>query len=384
MHEKRSSTLPKNGQRLSDLVDMSARELVALAQSGDLEAFDPLYRRYAPEVLRYAVRKADGNRELGEDLAAQAWATAVAGIGNFYDDGDERAVVRWLYGIVKQAKLWHFARLRGEVTTGEIELVSDYRQSVAAMESADGGTDWTRLRGQLEPALGTLPQQAREVARLRLDGLDNDEIADRAGLSVEQVRKLWEQAFDMLRASLSPRAGAKQVTGRPRLKPRKETGRLTLPANFDQGAFLKAAMTLPAAARRVALLKLENLPNAEIAQALGCAVATVASHWRRACLAFANVGLIQTTDRAFIPAGAMAMATDVSPQELRAAVATLSPATARITGLSLDGLSHKQIADELGCSTGTVGATLFNARRLLAGRGINLPAGRPGPRRRAA
>ncbi|MEV4413825.1 sigma-70 family RNA polymerase sigma factor [Catellatospora sp. NPDC049609] len=383
MYDKRSSTLPKNGQRLSDLVDMSARELVALAQSGDLEAFDPLYRRYAPEVLRYAVRKADGNRDLGEDLAAQAWATAMATIGNFHDDGDEHGFVRRLYGIVKQSHAWRFARLRGEVTTDEIDLVSDYRQAATAMQSADGGTDWQRLRGLLAPVLGTLPQQAQQVARLRLDGLDNDEIAERAGLSVEQVRELWAQAFDLLRQAVSPRAGATQVTGRPRLKPRKASGRLTLPANFDQGAFLKAAMSLPAAARRVALLKLENLPNAEIAQALGCAVGTVGSHWRRACLAFAKVGLIQTTDRAFIPAGAMAMAADVTPQELRAAVATLSPAMARITGLSLDGLSQKQIAEELGCSTGTVGTTLFNARRLLAGRGIKLPAGRPGPRRQS-
>jgi RNA polymerase sigma factor (sigma-70 family) len=382
MLNERSLTLPKSGQRLSDLVDMSARELVALAQSGDLVAFDPLYRRYAPEVLRYAVRKADGNRDLGEDLAAQAWATAMATIGNFHDDGDERAFVRRLFGIVKQSNAWRFARLRGEVMTDEIEIVSDYRQAAVARQCADSGTDWRRLRGLLEPVVGMLPQQAREVARLRLDGLDNDEIADRAGLSVERVRELWAQAFDLLRLSLSPRAGAKQVTGRPRRKPRKESGRLTLPANFDQGAFLKTAMSLPAAARRVALLKLENLPNAEIAEALGCAVATVGSHWRRACLAFAKVGLIQTTHRAFIPAGAMAMATDTAPQDLRAAVATLSPAMARITGLSLDGLSHKQIADELGCSTGTVGTTLFNARRLLAGRGINLPASRPGPRPR--
>lgn len=360
MQVKRSSMLPGNGRSLSELSEMSTVELVKLAQSGEREALDPLFRRYSAEILRFAVRRLDGNRVLAEDVAAETWVTAVAQIDRFRltDDCDERSFVRWLYGITRHSSRRKLAYVWRELPSEDAGTWADDAPLLSSMAETAQGVSAQRqqMLAVLVEVLDALPARQGEVARLRLDGLTGEEIADRLGLSVEQVNRAWVNAFDSLRrrvAPAQPEAGTRSGVCRPTVRPSK---RLGLPARFDRAAFRAAADSLPAGARRVAQLKLERWTNEAIAEVMGCPVSTVASHWHRACLAFAEHGL-------------MAKA---APATLDAAVESLPPAARRIVQLRLAGMSHKAIAEAVGRTTSTVGTTWHRARHMLAGQGHTL------------
>jgi len=352
------------------LSELSTAALVALAKGGSREAFDPLYRRYSGEILRYVLRKVDGNRPLAEDIAGQTWVTAMANIAQLdARDGDDRAFVRWLYGITKRSSM------RGTAYAWRERASSDYMSfwaedacrfsTLGESTSVDDRPQLQRMRDAVASALETLPRRQYEVARMRLDGLTVEEIADRLSLDVSQVRTAWENAFGNVRRMLAPSVDA-VVAGECRPIVR-STKRMTLPAKFDREGFRAAAASLPPVARRIALLKLERHSNAEIAEILGCPVNTVKFAWHRACLAFAEHGLMAKAAPVVEPV------TEVAPEDaLRAAVEALPTATKRIVQLRLDGLTHAAIAEAIGRTAGTVGATLWRARRILAGQGFAL------------
>jgi len=94
MHVKRNSTLPKNGRSATDLSELSTSELVALAQAGDREAFDPLYRRFADRLLGYVITRTRGDRALAEDITSEVWVRVIAYAESWQDrDGDADHIV---------------------------------------------------------------------------------------------------------------------------------------------------------------------------------------------------------------------------------------------------------------------------------------------------
>jgi len=281
MQVERNSVLSKTGQTIRQLSELPTAELVLLAQAGDREAFDPLYRRYAARILAYAMRRVDGNRPVAEDIVSETWVAALSSIERFRGlDGGEDDFVRWLFGITKGSSLKRQAPVWRELPSSENQQWANTATPVDMDQPAANG-EMRRARERLLTALETLAPTQRQVARMRLDGMSFAEIAQSTGETECRVKKAWERA----RASLTRR-----LTSPVGLAPWPR-------AHLTDGVrakLLAVAETLPPAARRVAQLRIDGARGEDIAQTIGCSVPAVAESWRRARRAFARRGLAVT------------------------------------------------------------------------------------------
>jgi DNA-directed RNA polymerase specialized sigma24 family protein len=92
--------------------------LVAAVGRGDADAFDEIYVRYLPLVVRWSLR-ATGNREVAADLTAEVFAASLTAARRFRPE--RGSVAGWLLGIGRN-KLRE-SRRRGRVENSSRRLV---------------------------------------------------------------------------------------------------------------------------------------------------------------------------------------------------------------------------------------------------------------------
>lgn len=84
------------------------RELVTLAQGGDMGAFREIYEAHAPQVFRFAIMPLARDRALAEDLLADTFVRAMEKLPQFKWQG--RGLLPWLVRIGKNLTLDHLRR----------------------------------------------------------------------------------------------------------------------------------------------------------------------------------------------------------------------------------------------------------------------------------
>ncbi|MEH1013700.1 sigma-70 family RNA polymerase sigma factor [Micromonospora sp. CPCC 206060] len=343
---KRSSMLPGNGRRLSELSELSVRELALLARSGQREAFDPLYRRFSDRLVVWALRRTN-DRMLAEDVASETWATVLASIDAWDDNGSEDGFARWLFGVA------HGALCR--LTVGRWREVCSDDAGVWEQAAADSGSDVEPVGKQamvsaLHAAIETLPAFEQTVVRMRLDGQGQSEIARELGCPSKQVAIAWETAQRRLRRQLADTVDVENCSESERVRLR------------------GLAETLAPSMRQVALLRLEGLRPSEVAARVGVSADIERQTWRRAKDALARMlsdpaaAARRAAARGFIPAELR--------ERLRAAVSTLPPRRRQIASMRLDGTGPAEIAARLGCSPGTVRSSWAMAKESFARQGL--------------
>ncbi len=173
----------------------------ALARSRDApEEFANFYESIAPSVLRFfAGRVHDPHRAF--DLMAETFAKAFEKRGDFRGTSDEQAAA-WLWSIARSelARFWRLNRVetaaldrlgleRPEPTDAEYREI----ERLTAAEAA---------RSHMEEALGLLPEDQREVIRLRfVERMEYSQIAAQLGVSNQVVRARVSRGLRTLRAS---------------------------------------------------------------------------------------------------------------------------------------------------------------------------------------
>jgi RNA polymerase sigma-70 factor (ECF subfamily) len=172
--------------------------LVEGARALEEDAWASIYERHYRQVYSYAYHRI-GDRDTAEDLAAEVFAQAVAGIRSYQYRG--RPLLAWLYRIAHN-------------------LTSDYlrsrarRLSVSPSEGGGPGAADPELEGissrqDLERALLTLSPSQQQVVFLRfLQGFSSAEVGAILGKSSETVRALQCRAMRALRRQLSPASPA--------------------------------------------------------------------------------------------------------------------------------------------------------------------------------
>ena len=166
-------------------------DLLERFATGDLEAFEALFRQHQKEVYRWILRIV---RDTGaaEDLTVETfWRIYRArqrfdpAVGNF------RA---WARRIATNAALDHLRHARKET-----ELPDDYPAAPHSDPAVRG-----ELRGHLRRAFLELPAKYRLVATLALiEEEPYDEIAEAAGISAALVKVRVFRAVRLLRKKLS-------------------------------------------------------------------------------------------------------------------------------------------------------------------------------------
>ena len=197
---------PGRGKTELKTVDVTAispeatdEHLVTAAQSGSPEAFAALFRRYRPEIARYAGRTL-GDDARAEDVVQETFLSALRSIRTL----DRPAGFRpWLYRIAHNACV-DTIRRRGRSE----EVLFDAAGMQAAEEIRlfrQGPSNHAALAQKeqfrhLRQALADLPgQQAQILVMRELEGLSYEEIGARIGISHSAVESLLFRARRGLR-----------------------------------------------------------------------------------------------------------------------------------------------------------------------------------------
>jgi RNA polymerase sigma-70 factor (ECF subfamily) len=171
---------------------------VSRAPAHDPPSSDPLY--YLDALHRLALRLTRRPSE-AEDLVQETYLRAFRGAGHFVPGTDLRA---WLFRVLRNA----FLDARRREARSPIDAEAD--AEVADLHREDclrGDAELERLRGvvgeEIEEALRALPEEARTVILLDLEGLTESEIGEVMACPRGTVKSRLHRARSALRARLA-------------------------------------------------------------------------------------------------------------------------------------------------------------------------------------
>lgn len=177
------------------------RRLVARAQTGDLEAFDALVRRYERQVYNLAYRMT-GNYDDANDVAADAFVRVFNAIKRFRG---ESAFSTWLYRIVTNVFLDERKRRmsRPQVSLEEELNVEGSPLHRQVEDPSPGPLDLAEesdTRRILNHAIAQLPEFQREIVTMyHILNMSYDDIGEITGAPIGTVKSRLNRARVALR-----------------------------------------------------------------------------------------------------------------------------------------------------------------------------------------
>jgi RNA polymerase sigma-70 factor (ECF subfamily) len=192
VHATMPVTLPLTAQTDSisrvDSKPPTDAELLGRIGSGDRDAFEELYRRYARAVLALALRRL-GDRGRAEDATQEVFAAIWKSARSF--DPSRGAGSSWLFAIARNAIVDGF-RKRPEPVADPPDLPST---EAGPPEQTEAG--WVSWR--VHRALETLPDHERPLIELAYwSGLSQSEIAEFLHLPLGTVKTRTRSALARL------------------------------------------------------------------------------------------------------------------------------------------------------------------------------------------
>lgn len=159
-------------------------------QEGKMEAFKWFFESFHPSLLLFAKRYLDES-EPAPDIVQDAFI-------NFWNKRKEIFSLdharSYLYLYVKSKSL-NFIRDKKHVTFPRLEMLDsfEYYKEALIIEEANE---------IIYQAIYKLSPQGKEVIELSLDGLKNEEIAQKLGITINTVKTIKQRAFKFLRKEL--------------------------------------------------------------------------------------------------------------------------------------------------------------------------------------
>ena len=184
--------------------DPSTRILYRRANAGDRAALELLLERMRPRLEAWVALRmgpALQARVDAEDLVQEILLKAAAAIESFRPEG-KRAFVKWLFTVarhqISDRQRHHMAAKR------DVQREQELRSGIPARRTGPySRAERSDLMERLFDALALLPENYRDIVRLRrIEFLDNEEAAERLGLSRENASVLYVRAMQALRKKL--------------------------------------------------------------------------------------------------------------------------------------------------------------------------------------
>ncbi len=173
-------------------------ELVARAQSGDMESFAALVRRYQGPLVHFCQRMT-GTHEDAEDLAQESFVRLHRYLNRLTPQAKFSTV---LFGIARNLTLNHLrdTKRRGR---GKTDPIDDRPLAADARLEPDRQARLGEIESLLQRALGLLSPEHREVLLLReLQGMDYEAIAATVKCRKGTVKSRIARAREQLRLKL--------------------------------------------------------------------------------------------------------------------------------------------------------------------------------------
>jgi RNA polymerase sigma-70 factor (ECF subfamily) len=171
-------------------------------QAGDEQAFAEFFAGSFQPLYRFALRRADGDADVAEEVVQRTLCTAIDRIAQWRG---EARLLTWLCAICRRELADHFRR-RGRAPA-TVELTEDMPCGRAAVESSAWGADDPE-RGTLRREVAALvhlaldhlpPHYARVLRWKYLDEASMKEIAGRTGATPKAVESLLTRARNAYR-----------------------------------------------------------------------------------------------------------------------------------------------------------------------------------------
>jgi RNA polymerase sigma-70 factor (ECF subfamily) len=170
-----------------------ALECIARAQSGDVDAFEILYREHSARIYALCLRLMGGDAndatELMQDVFIKAWRR----LGTFRGDS---AFYSWLHRLAVNTML---ENVRGDKRRSARVLTMDDTSRLAGAARSSG----VDTKMEMEEAIASLPRGARTAFVLHdVEGYQHQEIAEQLSVSVGTVKAQLHRARRLLRERL--------------------------------------------------------------------------------------------------------------------------------------------------------------------------------------
>lgn len=192
MNLRRKLKLTRQLKNLDDL------ELVALARTGEKEAFGVLYERYLDKIYNYIYYRVSSHHD-AEDLTARVFTRAMGHIETYTDRGVPFQA--WLYRIAHNLVAnWHRDRGRRKVIPLD-EYISASLRTDAPEKKAEEEEELAALR----TAIRRLPEDRQQLLVLKfVERLSNAEIGVIMDRTEGAVKSLYHRTLLSLRETLEP------------------------------------------------------------------------------------------------------------------------------------------------------------------------------------
>ena len=188
--------------RVRPMVDVDDGELMLRYASGDMRAFEALYRRHRSPLYRYLARHTR-DPEAANDIFQEVWSRVISSRSRY----EPRAKFStFLYRIAHNCFIDHCRRAssrhdRANVSNDEVELENILPAPIADLPDtrAEHAQTLTRYRS----ALNALPSEQRDTFLLYEEsGLTLEEIGTITGVSMETAKSRLRYALSKLRTAL--------------------------------------------------------------------------------------------------------------------------------------------------------------------------------------
>jgi RNA polymerase sigma-70 factor (ECF subfamily) len=182
---------------------------VALARSGDSDAFRLLVERHSRRVFRLAYRLTASEAD-AEDIVQETFLRAYRSLGRPDEQTEIVAVGRWLYRIATNCAIDLIRHKKTAAEQGGAPGGEDRGAEAAA--SPAPGPERIVMNGQLQERIGVameaLSPQERAAFTLRhFEGRGIEEIREVLGLSVAATKQAVFRAVQKMRRALEPLSG---------------------------------------------------------------------------------------------------------------------------------------------------------------------------------
>ena len=176
--------------------------IIALARTGDPDAWGQIYRRFAGPVYGFFVHQVR-DPEVAEDLTAGVFVEAIQAATRF--SGSLAALRSWIFRIARNDLIdyWRHARRVQSEAIDDVDD-ADLARAVPMDDPADTAISSVD-RSRLLATVRRLSPEQRQVVLLRLSGdLSSSEIARVMGKSEGAIKALQYRALAVLRKALVP------------------------------------------------------------------------------------------------------------------------------------------------------------------------------------
>ncbi|MDR3414718.1 MAG: RNA polymerase sigma factor [Nevskia sp.] len=183
-------------ERLDPVAAPTDEDLMMMYRSGDMAAFEVLYRRHKDPLYRYLLRGC-AHREAAAELFQDVWAGLVRSRGSYEPRARFGA---WLYRMAHNRLIDHLRLAPRAPQALDEELLPPAAEHERPEARLLAGESATRLRR----ALADLPVPQREAFLLHEEaGLTLEEIAQIGGVGRETVKSRLRYALAKLREALA-------------------------------------------------------------------------------------------------------------------------------------------------------------------------------------